>query len=119
MPGDRVDPAVESYVASAPPDVRAILVELLELVLETLPEAATSIKRGRPVFSVGSDLCYLAKARGHATLGFFRGVELDDPAGMLEGSGERLRHVKVRSGAEVPRGALRDFLVDARRLTRG
>jgi hypothetical protein len=30
------------------------------------------------------------------SVGFYFGANLDDPAGMLEGSGKRMRHVKLR-----------------------
>lgn len=110
MTGHRSDPAVESYVASARPGVQAVLRELLALVRQTLPEAEETIKWGRPVFSGGRDVCYLAKAREHATLGFYGGAELDDPAGILEGTGRKLRHVKVGVGADIPRSTLESFL---------
>lgn len=116
MPGARPDPAVESYIASATPEVRSILDELLALVRTTLPEAQETIKWGRPVFSADHDICYVAKARTHASLGFYRGADLDDSRGLLEGSGRKLRHVKVGVGAAVPRNALRDLLNAARDL---
>ena len=40
-------------------------------------------------------------------LGFYKGVDLDDPAGLLEGTGAKLRHVKVRDLDEADAPALR------------
>ena len=40
---------------------------------------------------------YIAVLRSHVNLGFYRGVCLPDPTGLLEGNGKRLRHVKLRS----------------------
>jgi hypothetical protein len=34
-------------------------------------------------------------------VGFFRGADLPDPHGMLEGTGKLMRHVKLRPGASV------------------
>jgi hypothetical protein len=34
-------------------------------------------------------------------VGFFLGAELDDPAALLEGNGRRMRHVKIKPGANV------------------
>jgi hypothetical protein len=42
----------------------------------------------------------------HANIGFFFGSALDDPAGLLEGAGKRMRHVKLRWGAPVNTAAL-------------
>jgi hypothetical protein len=38
---------------------------------------------------------YIAPYRSHVNLGFYRGAFLNDPAGLLEGKGKRLRHIKV------------------------
>jgi hypothetical protein len=38
---------------------------------------------------------------------------LDDPAGLLEGSGKRMRHVKVRWGAPLDEHALQTLMVAA------
>jgi hypothetical protein len=35
----------------------------------------------------------------HVNVGFFRGAELSDPNGLLQGTGKFMRHVKLRPGA--------------------
>ena len=45
-------------------------------------------------------------------LGFARGTSLSDPDGLLEGTGKRARHVKVR-GLEAARAAPLQALVEA------
>jgi hypothetical protein len=42
----------------------------------------------------------------HAAVGFFCGAMLDDPAGLLEGAGKRMRHVKLRWKQAVDEAAL-------------
>jgi hypothetical protein len=44
--------------------------------------------------------------KAHVNVGFFLGAELDDPAGLLQGSGRRMRHVKVRPGVDLNVAAL-------------
>ena len=39
-------------------------------------------------------------------IGFFFGAELEDPTDLLEGSGKRMRHVKIKLGVEVDSSAL-------------
>lgn len=46
----------------------------------------------------------------HVNVGFFRGAMLDDPAGLLNGSGKRMRHVKLRPGEDVNGDALRKLV---------
>ncbi len=46
----------------------------------------------------GSDrILYIAPQNGYANLGFFFGVGAPDPTSLLEGSGKRMRHVKIRT----------------------
>jgi hypothetical protein len=40
---------------------------------------------------------YVLPHTSWVNLGFFKGAELTDPAGLLEGTGAQLRHVKVRT----------------------
>jgi len=42
----------------------------------------------------------------HANIGFFLGAELKDPARLLEGTGKRMRHVKIKPGEPLDSKAL-------------
>ena len=49
---------------------------------------------------------YVAVFRAYVNVGFFHGADLDDPAGLLEGNGKRMRHVKLRPGVDLDEQAL-------------
>lgn len=55
---------------------------------------------------------YVNAYKAHAAIGFFQGSALPDPAGLLEGAGKRMRHVKLRPGVAVDEAAL-GALIDA------
>lgn len=55
---------------------------------------------------------YVNAFKKHVNVGFFNGASLPDPGGMLEGTGKRMRHVKLRPGFEADEGALA-ALIDA------
>jgi len=55
---------------------------------------------------------YVNSFKNHVNVGFFYGAVLEDPAGLLEGSGKHMRHVKLQPGAAPKPAALRD-LIDA------
>jgi hypothetical protein len=61
---------------------------------------------------------YVNAFKAHANVGFFHGALLPDPAGLLEGSGKRMRHLKLRPGRELNAGALEDLIGAAYRDTR-
>jgi hypothetical protein len=49
----------------------------------------------------------------HVNVGFYRGAELPDPAGLLQGTGKRMRHVKLAAGEEVDEAALEALITAA------
>jgi hypothetical protein len=71
---------------------------------------------GHPTACVGdAAFAYVNAFRAHVNVGFFHGAMLDDPAGLLEGTGKRMRHVKLRPAQQVSAGALRELLAAAYR----
>jgi hypothetical protein len=54
---------------------------------------------------------YVNAFKAHVNVGFFRGAEIADPEGLLEGTGKFMRHVKLRPGCNVNATALR-MLID-------
>jgi hypothetical protein len=49
---------------------------------------------------------YVNAFKSHVNVGFFYGADLDDPAGLLEGTGKRMRHVKLQPGRPLNGEAL-------------
>ena len=66
---------------------------------------------GHPTACVnGAAFAYVNAFRAHVNVGFFRGAELPDPRGLLEGTGRMMRHVKLRPGEDVDAIALRGLI---------
>ena len=66
---------------------------------------------GHPTACVnGAAFAYVNAFTAHVNVGFFRGAELPDPRGLLEGAGRRMRHVKLRPGEGVDATALRRLI---------
>jgi hypothetical protein len=68
---------------------------------------------GHPVACIEDvPFAYVDVFKSHTNIGFFYGAHLDDPAGLLEGSGKNMRHVKLKLGREPDTVALGN-LIDA------
>lgn len=66
---------------------------------------------GHPTVCVGdAAFAYVDAFRAHVDVGFFRGAELPDPHGLLEGTGKFMRHVKLRPGGDVDTTALVELI---------
>jgi hypothetical protein len=69
---------------------------------------------GCPVACVGhAPFGYVNAFKDHVNVGFYRGADLADPAGLLEGTGKRMRHVKLWPGRETDVAALGDLVAAA------
>ena len=74
------------------------------------------LQDGHPTACVGdAAFGYVDAFKAHANVGFFFGAALDDPAGLLEGAGKRMRHVKIRWGREADTAALSALIAAAYR----
>lgn len=56
---------------------------------------------------------YVNAFKAHVNVGFFRGAELADPAGLLEGTGKYMRHVKLRPDRDIDAAALTALIQSA------
>jgi len=69
---------------------------------------------GCPVACVGdAPFGYVNAFKAHASVGFYHGAALADPAGLLEGEGKHMRHVKLRHGKKLNEKALSDLIAAA------
>jgi hypothetical protein len=71
-----------------------------------------------PSFDLNGPLCFYMVAKEHVIFGFLRGAILHDPGKLLEGTGKYLRHVKLRSPADVRRPDVRALVKEAADLNR-
>lgn len=71
-----------------------------------------------PSFDLNGPLCFYMVAKEHVIFGFVRGAMLHDPGKLLEGTGKHLRHVKLRSVADVQQPAVRSLLEESAELNR-
>lgn len=69
-----------------------------------------------PTACVGdAAFAYVGAFAQHVSIGFFQGASLEDSAGLLEGSGKRMRHVKLRWGQAVDEAAVEAIIEAAYR----
>jgi len=104
------NPQVTDYIAQAPDGQIELLESLRALVHESVNGTTEAIKWGFPVFGKIKDFAYLRHSKKHVTLGFYNIDKIDDPDNLLEGSGNTLRHIKVKSTADIDEKLLTKWL---------
>jgi len=60
-------------------------------------------------------ICFISVYGKHVNLTFTDGTELEDPSGVLQGSGRRMRHITVKKLSELDRPEIRAYLRQARK----
>lgn len=87
-----------------------------DLVLSVIPQAREEVETswgGYLLFKQsegGNTVCFVSAHRKHVSLGFAEGAELEDPAGLLQGSGKRQRHVKIKKPTDLNNPALKGLV---------
>lgn len=103
----RRDPAIEAWMHAHPGELGAIARRWFEVMRACGGDVRELLHDGHPTACVAdAAFAYVDAFTAHVNVGFFRGAELADPAGLLEGSGKFMRHVKIRPGSDVDAAAL-------------
>ena len=109
----RRSPAVEAWFAGGD-ELRRMARPWFDLMRGCGADVRETLNDGHPNACVGdAPFAYVAAFKAHVNVGFFQGASLDDPHGLLEGSGKRMRHVKLRWGAPVNDAALKALIAAA------
>jgi hypothetical protein len=107
------DPAVEVWMDEHPGELGAIARRWFEVMRARGADVRELVHDGAPTACVGdAAFGYVNAFRAHVNVGFFRGAELADPGGLLEGNGRFMRHVELGPGRAVDAAALA-ALIDA------
>lgn len=98
--------------------IRDLALSLRALVLEEMAPCYENIYDAYSAVAIGygtSDrlrdgIFHIAVYSNHVNLGFNYGATLDDPDGILEGSGKQIRHIPIRTPADLVRPEIRKYV---------
>ena len=108
------DPAIATWLEVQPGELRA----LATAWFARMPHCGSDIRElmhdGLATACVGNvPFAYVGVFTAHVNVGFFHGASLPDPAGLLEGAGRYMRHVKLEPGVAVDASALETLVTAA------
>ena len=100
--------------------LQPVMERLRALIFEIHPQAFEVVRLGENAASYGcgprkmiEGYAYIMPFHAWVNLGFFQGASLVDPQGLLEGSGAKLRHVKIRSPDDAEQPGVRELIEEA------
>jgi hypothetical protein len=110
---------IDEYVEKKEPKIAVVAKGLRALMKKTVKGVTESVNPWKiPTFEVEGPMSFFMAGKKHVTFGFLRGALLKDPAGLLEGTGKSLRHVKLRSAADLKRPELKKLIGEAVKLNK-
>lgn len=112
----KMQTTVDDYFGKLPAAQQEIVVALRALIRKAAPKLEETVKWGYPCYVGTARVCSIMAFKDHVNLAFFRGTELADPEGLLEGTGKGMRHVKVRIVQDIPKKSLTALVSEAAKL---
>ncbi|MBV9074251.1 MAG: DUF1801 domain-containing protein [Acidobacteria bacterium] len=108
------DPAIDAWMKQHPGELGAIARKWFEVMRQCGDEVRELLHDGCPVACLGdAPFGYVNAFTSHVNVGFFHGASLPDPAGLLQGDGKFMRHVKLRPGVSTNVSALNTLIATA------
>lgn len=108
------DPAIDVWMHEHSGELGAIARRWFEVMRECGEDVRELLHDGHPTACVGdAAFAYVNAFRAHVNVGFFRGAEIADADGLLEGTGRFMRHVKLGPDRDVDAAALTQLIKTA------
>ena len=119
----RPPPALIKFLKPYDREIQDLALRLRALVLEEMAPCYENIYDAYSAVAIGygtSDrlrdgIFHIAVYSQHVNLGFNDGATLDDPKGILEGAGNRIRHITVKTPEDIKRPEIRAYIRRARK----
>ena len=108
------EPAIEVWMHEHSGELGGIAQRWFEVMRACGDDVRELLHDGHPTACVGdAAFGYVNAFRDHVNAGFFRGADLADPNGLLEGTGKFMRHVKLWAGQKADDAALTRLIHEA------
>ena len=108
------DPAIDVWMRAHTGELGAIAQRWFGVMRDCGGDVRELLHDGHPTACVGdAAFAYVNAFKAHVNVGFFRGAEIADPTGLLEGTGRFMRHVKLSPEREVEATALMTLIETA------
>jgi hypothetical protein len=113
----KIPSAVRPIVQAARRTVRTVAPKADEISYQSRPPRSSTYMWKLVRYAVdGENVVGIGTFARHSTLFFYRGRELDDGSGLLEGSGKDSRFITLRVPADAERPAVKQLLRKAFKL---
>lgn len=110
--------SVDDYIQTLDGWQKDAVKRLRRLVKQAAPSVDEAIKWAQPVFSDNGPAVWIKAFKNHVSMGFWRGLELSDPRGLLESNGQKMAHLKIKGLPEINAREIQRLVRQAVKLNR-
>jgi hypothetical protein len=108
------DPRILEWMADHQNELGELAAHWFRLIRTSGPDVTELLHDGHLTACVGMyPFAYVGAFKSHVNVGFFYGMALPDPASILEGTGKRMRHVKLKPGKKIDSFALETLIAES------
>ena len=107
-------PEIDEWLSNEPHELYSLAWQWFTKFRQCGDDVSEILHDGFPIACVNdAAFGYVNVFRRHVNVGFFTGAFLQDPHKLLEGSGKRMRHVKLMPGNDIDTKALAALIEEA------
>ena len=107
---------VDDYLAGLSKPHRELAEGARSLIRAAAPKLTETVKWGCPCFVGAANVCSIIAYKSTVNIALFRGAELANEHGLLEGTGQSMRHIALRTPDDLRRKQVPTILRQAARL---
>lgn len=111
---------VENFLATTPPHLQEIVLELRNIIASVAPDASEVIRWNGLNYLyadrggiVSAGICQISIHDDHVRLAFIHGIFLSDPLQRFEGNQKAKRYIRIESYDDAPWDYLQNLIVAA------
>jgi len=115
---EKIDPKkLEEFLEGNSEEIKNLFYEFRSFIFKTDKKFTESFKWNSPCYFIGDKIIhYLSPNKKHLTFGFWEGGSMEDPDGLLEGTGKKMRHVKILGMEDVKNKKLLKLMKEAKEI---
>ena len=111
-----MEASIQQYILNLPDKKQEITLAVRDIILAVEPEISEQIKWNQLTFSIGKynmAFIYSYPDSDYCNLGFFDATSLSDPNNLFEGTGKRMRHIKIYKIDDIPEEQLKFWVQES------
>ena len=110
-----MDSATLLFFEKLPVEQKPTAIRIRDIIMTAFPQVAESIKWDQLTFHYrNTNLAFMySPSADHLNLGFFNATSLHDPQTLFEGTGKRMRHIKLFAGSPIPEAQIISWFAGA------